>query len=215
MELLENLPLVIVDKHHKLHEAVVVDFLKLQQGAKKAGVSLDIASSYRPIERQLDIWNQKWTGQRPALDRNGNVLNMSRLSDTEKLDAILIWSALPGASRHHWGTDLDVYDAPAIALSKQPLALVPEEYTSTGPCGRLKRWMNDHLETHGFYCPFAGGNDGVAFEPWHISHIEQAAAFQEALTPSTLAQLIRSLPIQGKQVILDNLDEIFARFIVH
>lgn len=215
MELLENLPLVTVDKHHKLHEAVVVDFLKLQQSAKKAGVSLDIASSYRPIERQLDIWNQKWTGQRPAQDRNGKVLDMSLLSDIEKLEAILIWSALPGASRHHWGTDLDVYDAPAVALCEQPLALVPEEYTSTGPCGRLKRWMNDHLEEHGFHCPFTGKNDGVAFEPWHISHNEQAAVFQKALTRSALAQLISSLTIEGKQTILDNLDDIFERFVVH
>ena len=29
-------------------------------------------------------------------------------------DAILLWSALPGASRHHWGTDFDVFDRAAV-----------------------------------------------------------------------------------------------------
>ena len=39
---------------------------------------------------------------------------MAQLSPAERIEAILRWSALPGASRHHWGTDLDLIDAHAI-----------------------------------------------------------------------------------------------------
>ncbi|BDX06289.1 M15 family metallopeptidase [Planctobacterium marinum] len=215
MQLLNHLPLVTIDGKHQLHEAVVTDFLKLQQAAGKAGVSLDIASSYRSVERQLTIWNEKWDGLRPVLDRDGNQCDIALLDDQQKLQTILIWSALPGSSRHHWGTDVDVYDAPAIQDSAAALQLVPQEYESTGPCGRLKRWMDAHLEDYGFYCPFTGRADGVAFEPWHISHKAQASIFQSALTPSAMSELINSLEIHGKEIILQNLDWIYTRFMVN
>ncbi len=35
-------------------------------------------------------------------------------AEAERVAAILVWSALPGASRHHWGTDCDVIDAAAL-----------------------------------------------------------------------------------------------------
>ncbi|MCZ8486094.1 D-alanyl-D-alanine carboxypeptidase family protein [Vibrio lentus] len=34
---------------------------------------------------------------------------LQRSSEQQKLSAILRWSALPGASRHHWGCDFDVF----------------------------------------------------------------------------------------------------------
>ena len=41
--------------------------------------------------------------------------SMPRRSTTAaRIDAILCWSALPGGSRHHWGTDCDVIDAAAL-----------------------------------------------------------------------------------------------------
>lgn len=215
MNLLQNLPLVTIDGRHQLHEAVLTDFLKLKQAADKAGVSLDIASSYRSVDRQLTIWNEKWEGKRPVLNRDGSQCDVSKLDDEQKLQTILIWSALPGSSRHHWGTDIDVYDAPAIKQSGKALQLVVQEYESTGPCGRLKRWLNAHLSDYGFYCPFTGEGDGVAFEPWHISHKKQALLFQTKLTPQAMSELVSSLNIHGKQTILDNLNWIYDRFMVN
>ena len=37
------------------------------------------------------------------------------------------WSAIPGSSRHHWGTDLDVYDAAAVTPDYQ-VQLTPQEW---------------------------------------------------------------------------------------
>ena len=49
--------------------------------------------------------------------------------------AILVWSALPGASRHHWGTDLDVFDR-AVQPPGEPLELLARHYE---PGGRFER----------------------------------------------------------------------------
>lgn len=54
---------------------------------------------------------QSARGERALLDDHGNPLLVNDLSPTEIMFAILRWSALPGCSRHHWGTDIDVYDA--------------------------------------------------------------------------------------------------------
>jgi hypothetical protein len=49
----------------------------------------------------------------PLLDAHNQPLDALQLGETERLHAILHWSALPGTSRHHWGTDLDIYDPTA------------------------------------------------------------------------------------------------------
>ena len=98
------------------------------------GVNIDIVSSFRSVAQQLVIWNAKWRGERPLYDRASRQLDAASLSDTEKLHAILAFSALPGASRHHWGTDLDVYDKPAVNAAAHKLELVAEEYRDDGMC---------------------------------------------------------------------------------
>ena len=82
-----------------------------------AGAGFDLApvSSFRDFERQRAIWNAKFRGERPALDRRGRAVNMNKLDDGARVETILCWSALPGASRHHWGSDVDVADGHAIA----------------------------------------------------------------------------------------------------
>jgi len=45
--------------------------------------------------------------------------------------AILHWSALPGASRHHWGTEIDVIDRAALADGRKA-QLIPAEYGADG-----------------------------------------------------------------------------------
>ena len=44
---------------------------------------------------------------------------------------ILRWSALPGGSRHHWGTEIDIFD-PDLLPQGQSLQLEPWEYESGG-----------------------------------------------------------------------------------
>lgn len=88
------------------------DLARLDALLAENGFRLRLESAYRPFEKQLSIWNRKAAGELPLLDEFGKP--MQRPSDEEKLMyAILTWSALPGASRHHLGTDIDVVDANA------------------------------------------------------------------------------------------------------
>jgi LAS superfamily LD-carboxypeptidase LdcB len=97
----------------RVHQEVVDPFRSLTQEASAAGFDIRIFSGFRSFEHQLSIWNRKVSGKLPVLDSNAVPLDVEALSERELVLAILRWSALPGASRHHWGTDLDVYDAAA------------------------------------------------------------------------------------------------------
>ena len=84
------------------------------------------------------LWNRKWRGERPLLDAAGRPLDPATLDDAERMDAILCWSAIPGGSRHHWGTDVDVIDAAAMPDGYQ-VQLVAAEYAADGVFARSRR----------------------------------------------------------------------------
>lgn len=123
-------------------------------------------SGFRSFEQQLLIWNRKATGQRAVLDSQARPLDIARLSDRELVFAILRWSALPGASRHHWGTDIDVYDEAARPEGYE-VDLVPDEVNPGGMFGPLHAWLDDRILTgtsFGFYRPYdldRGGRPGA------------------------------------------------------
>ncbi|HEX6397833.1 MAG TPA: M15 family metallopeptidase, partial [Steroidobacteraceae bacterium] len=98
------------DPRCTLHRLVVAPFLAMRAAAAADGIDLVAFSSFRDFDRQLAIWNGKFRGERPMQDRAGKPLDPGSLSAAERVAAILWWSALPGASRHHWGTDFDVMD---------------------------------------------------------------------------------------------------------
>ncbi|HEY5265115.1 MAG TPA: M15 family metallopeptidase, partial [Steroidobacteraceae bacterium] len=98
-----------------LHAHVVAPFLNLRRAASADGFDLWPASSFRDFARQLAIWNGKFSGERPLLDASGQAIDAAALSPADRITAILLWSALPGASRHHWGTDVDFIDRNATA----------------------------------------------------------------------------------------------------
>jgi len=169
---LDESHLVEIAGGHRLVPEVVEAFDALRAAAAAAGFDLAIASSYRSFARQLGIWNGKACGARPVHDDAGCPVLMDTLSPVERLHAILRYSALPGASRHHWGTDLDVYDAAALPAGRR-VQLVPAEVAAGGWFDPLHRWLDECMATgrcHGFYRPYAADRGGVAPERWHLSY---------------------------------------------
>jgi len=206
-----------------LHHEVIEPFLALRTAAAGEGIDLRVASSFRDFERQRIIWNDKFCGRRPLLDRKGRVLDVHSLDAAERIEAILAWSALPGASRHHWGTDLDVYDAAAMPDVSQ-LRLVPEEYSPTGPFSRLDTWLAGHLAESGFFRPYQPSINepvcGVSPEPWHLSFAPLAANFLSALTPQLLAETLREVELEGRELegcelVLQRIDDIHHRYVAN
>ena len=198
---------------HRLTAATAAAFNDMQVAAAYEGFNLQAASSWRSFERQLAIWNGKWRGERPLLDADNQPLDALQLDDMERLHAILRWSALPGTSRHHWGTDLDIYDPDCLPAGTR-LALEPWEYEAGGWFADLGEWLGDHMSDFGFFLPYAKPLDaaqGVAYEPWHISFALESA--EQRLDPDALALCLQQADIEGKACILSHLDEILARYV--
>ena len=135
-------------------------FAALRAAAAQEGIDLRVFSAFRDFAAQLSIWNRKFSGQRTLYSREGGVLEHAALSVDELIEAILNWSALPGASRHHWGSDIDVYDAAAIAADYR-VQLLPDEFATGGPFARLDRWLTEHAGEFGFFRPYDRDRGGA------------------------------------------------------
>lgn len=198
----------------RLQSETLAAVLALRARATQFGFDLRVASSFRNFERQLLIWNSKAMGERPVLDSAGEPLDIHRLTDYEKVFAILRWSALPGASRHHWGTDLDVYDASQMSAGYQ-LQLTVAETETGGPFAGFHRWLDVELQQPGcqFYRPYAEDRGGVAPEPWHLSYASLAKSYARMFTLDVLREHLEQTSFQLKATVLENLDDIFHRYI--
>ena len=204
--------LIACQGSHRLREEACQAFLTMQDAAKNDGIDMQIVSSFRDFNRQQQIWDAKWAGKRPLYDRSGNLIDPDSLSDEQKLFAILIWSALPGASRHHWGTDLDVYDKKSVDSWPHRFELVAAEYQAAGPCFELHCWLSENADRFGFYRPYEKDRGGVAPEAWHLSYRPLAEHLIQSLDLQILKVQIEASNILGKAHIQANLDEIFSRY---
>lgn len=164
---------------------------RLRTRAKAEGFNLTVASGYRDYSRQLAIFNAKARAERPVHDDQGRALCRDDFDDRAWLHAILRFSALPGTSRHHWGTDFDLWDAAAVATD-YVLSLSPEEYAPTGPFADFTAWLSERIDAddaEGFYRPYDRDRGGVAPEPWHVSFRPSAARMVEAVRTDALVDL--------------------------
>ena len=190
-----------------LSEGVLVDseagkaFLKLSKRAAKAGFDMRIASAFRSYDRQTRIINEKWLGQRVVLNDQGDSLDRSVLTDAQWLEAILRFSALPGTSRHHWGTDLDIWDAAAVDPDYR-LSLTSAEYGPGGVFEEMTQWLDARIaadDAEGFFKPYDRDRGGVAPEPWHISYRPVAGNYPALVALESLMPLWTGSPdIKGE-----------------
>ena len=206
--------LELTDPPGALHAAVVVPFLAMRAAAAADGIELSAFSTFRDFDRQLAIWNGKFRGERPMQDRAGNPLDVRSLSPAMRVTAILWWSALPGASRHHWGTDFDVLDARALPEGYK-VQVIPAEYGAGGPFHRLTRWLDTHMQAFGFFRPYTTDRGGVAPEPWHLSYAPVAKLAQESLSIDSLRSVLAAAAIEGKDEVLAALEANYANYVLN
>ncbi len=197
-----------------IHAQVVEPFVALQAQAAKQGFDLQICSGFRSFERQLHIWNGKLSGLRPVVDKAGSPIVLEALSPWDQIQAVLRWSALPGASRHHWGTDFDVYDAAAMPEGYQ-IQLTPEEVEGAGIFAPMHDWLDSSFDgdSLGFYRPYGTDKGGVAPERWHLSYEPIADIYAREHSADVIAERLVGSELLLLDVVLENLDEIVQRFV--
>lgn len=131
-------------------------FKEMQSDALKSGIKIEIVSAYRGFSRQKYIWERKWRSEERA-----------HLSPKERALHILKYSSMPGTSRHHWGTDID-------------LNSVSTKYFQTKEGRKLYEWLSNNAHKYGFHQSYpAGRSKGYADEPWHWSFSEVANRYHD------------------------------------
>jgi len=184
----------------------------MRKAAARAGFDLVPVSSFRDFDRQRAIWNAKFRGERPALDRRGRRVDMRSLDPGARVETILLWSAIPGASRHHWGSDIDVADGEVMAAGYEPKLEVPE-YRKGGAFAALAAWLDRNMRRFGFYRPYTRPGRGVQPEPWHLSYAPVARPALARMTTGLLAEAVAGRGVEGEAAILARLPGILERYV--
>lgn len=153
-------------------------FKKMSAAAKKEGVDLVIISATRNFDSQKRIWENKWNGK---VEVEGK--DLTTVSDPkERARLILLYSSMPGTSRHHWGTDMD-------------LNSLENSFFESGEGLTTYQWLTTNAAKYGFCQPYTtktSGRTGYEEEKWHWSYLPLSGEFLE-----TYQKQIRYLDIKG------------------
>ena len=147
-------------------------FLAMRAAAEKDGVDLKVASATRNFEYQKGIWDKKWEGYTVGFP-----------DGSDRFGKILEYSAVPGASRHHWGTDIDINGA-------------SPEYFDGESGKKVYEWLTENAPLFGFCQTYTKRNPdrttGYNEEKWHWSYLPLARDFTKEYE-----NLIQEENIQG------------------
>ena len=138
-------------------------FEAMHAAALEDGVRLILVSATRNFERQKQIWEAKWFGRR--LLEGKHKADEVYPNPADRARAILRYSSMPGTSRHHWGTDID-------------LNALENGYFAAGEGKKIYDWLTSRAAEFGFCQPYtAKGEDrptGYEEEKWHWSYLPVA-----------------------------------------
>jgi LAS superfamily LD-carboxypeptidase LdcB len=193
---------------------VAAGFLAMRDAAGRDGIDMLPIASWRPFEAQARNWNRKFSGQATLYDCRGRPRDDGALAPDAVVRAILAWTGLPGATRRHWGTDIDVFDRAAQPPGYRP-RLLPDEAGPDGVYARLHAWLDAHAARFGFFRPYRTQRGGMCPAPWHLSYAPAAGAALAALDIDMVARAVRASDILGREVVLDMLPEIFRDHVLN
>ena len=177
--------LTLTEGNIVLQPKVYKAFIAMAEAAAEEGIVIEIVSGYRSFERQEQIWNRKF-----------REYTEEGLTGPEAVSKIVEYSTIPGTSRHHWGTEIDIIDS-STDLPENVLS--ESHFREGGPFFRLKRWMDEHSERFGFYLvyPDSPGRKGFHFEPWHYSFGEISKPMLKSFVTIDIANLVTTLELEG------------------
>ncbi len=175
-----------------MHTETAKALEKMKAAAQADGIAIEVVSAYRSFQRQKEIFEGKYKR-----------FTQQGLSPAEAIEKIIEYSTIPGTSRHHWGTDLDLIDANA----PRPESVLQEEnYHGKGPYCKLKEWMDKHAESFGFYEVYTNNANrkGFAYEPWHFSYAPVSIPMLKAYKELDVKAILQEENILGHEYFTDD-----------
>ncbi|WP_339702372.1 M15 family metallopeptidase [uncultured Marixanthomonas sp.] len=171
----------------KMHKEAKKAFLKMKKAAAEEGISIEVVSAYRNFERQKQIFEGKY-----------NRYTKQGLSPIETIEKIIEYSTIPGTSRHHWGTDIDIIDGNA---PRPKNVLQPEHFHGTGPFCKLKSWLTENANSFGFYEVYTdnANRKGFKYEPWHFSYAPVSIPMLQEYKKLEVKDILQKEKIEGSE----------------
>ena len=167
-------------------------FVNMHNAALKDGVHLNIVSAFRSFNKQKYIWEAKWNGRIMVDGQNAK----NKFPNTkERALEILKYSSMPGSSRHHWGTDIDIYS-------------VEDEDFNSGTGLKIYNWLKNNASKYGF-CQIYNSerNKGFDDEKWHWSYLplskEMQNEFKNKIKYSDLSGFLGDKIVEELKIIED------------
>ena len=151
---------IIIDNNMAIKKSYLLKnvynaYKQMYLAAKKDKINLLILSATRSFYEQKSIWENKW-------------VKYKLLTDSLKALKILEFSSMPGTSRHHWGTDID-------------LNSLENSYFEKGEGKLIFEWLNKNGSKFGFYQVYTNKKNknrtGYNQENWHWSYLPIANQF--------------------------------------
>lgn len=176
---------------YQLQKEVNDAFLLMREAASKEGINIEVVSSYRSFEHQKRIWTRKYK----------NYISDS-LSPEKAINKIIEYSTIPGTSRHHWGTDIDIIDA---NVERPKSVLQTSHFENNGVFVNLKIWMDAHANEFGFYLVYTNdvNRKGFKYEPWHYSYKAISKEMLQQYQKINIQELLKKDKLVGSDFFTD------------
>lgn len=172
---LKSIPKKYTLKPEKIHPEVYNSLIDMIDKAQKDNIKLSVVSAFRSYQRQKQIWENKW-GNRPNDDIN-------------HAKNILKWSAFPGTSRHHWGTDVDFNS-------------VETAYWKSKEGVKVYNWLQNNAPKFGFCQTYDDGRQhGYNSEPWHWSYMPVANEYLTQISKPEVLEVVLNQGVKGSKAV--------------
>lgn len=187
-ELMGKEKIALFGKDINLRESAHDAFLEMKKAAYSDGFNITIVSSYRDFAHQESIWERKYLQY--TADEG--------MPPMQAIDKIIAYSTIPGTSRHHWGTDIDIIDGYPRTSGD---VLDPIKFGEGGPFTNFKKWLDENSKRFHFYLVYTNSpkRRGFKYEPWHYSYAPIAIDMLGAFRKKNIMQLIQKEEIAGSE----------------
>ena len=187
-ELMGKVDIPLFGEQVQLREEAYDAFLKMKKAAYSAGFDIKTISSYRDYYKQEDIWNRKYI----------EYTDLQGMPPLEAVSKIIEYSTIPGTSRHHWGTDIDIVDGYQKASGD---VLLTEKFEEDGPYKFFKQWLDKHANSYGFYLVYTDNyfRKGFKYEPWHYSYAPLSKPMLKQFRKVNILKRIGNESFEGSQ----------------
>ncbi|MEM6721383.1 MAG: M15 family metallopeptidase [Bacteroidota bacterium] len=162
-------------------------FINMRTAAAKEDIDIHVVSSYRNYAHQNRIWERKYK----RYTKQG-------LSPIKVLKKIIEYSTIPGTSRHHWATDIDIIDKNSTYSGD---VLVPKKFHGDGPFCKLREWLEKNANSFGYYITYTDRHDrkGFKYEPWHYSYAPLSIPMLKEYRKLNIKEMLQKEKLMGSE----------------